>query len=110
MRGSSPAPCCGFVSTLQERFFTVPGSDGKEVDLVPNASSTRVTFENKDMWARLALEYRLKEFDRQVRGMLPCTTLVCSCNKALTVWCVGWRANRLLPFDVAWLELCRSGR
>lgn len=54
------------VRATQQRCFTVPGSDGKEVDLVPGASEAKVTFDNKDTWAQLAMDYRLHEFDRQV--------------------------------------------
>ena len=60
-------PSIHLSTLLQQRCFTVPGSDGKEVDLVPGASEAKVTFDNKDTWAQLAMDYRLHEFDRQVR-------------------------------------------
>lgn len=63
--------CCGF-SGKQNQFFTVVGSDGKEVELTPGGKATKVDFDNRKTWADLAMEYRLHEFDRQVRVLL-CT-------------------------------------
>ena len=60
---------CGF-SGKQNQFFTVVGSDGKEVELTPGGKATKVDFDNRKTWADLAMEYRLHEFDRQVRVMV----------------------------------------
>jgi E3 ubiquitin-protein ligase HERC1 len=57
--------------TFQDSFgwmdFTLQSTDERTVELQPGGASMQVTWANRGEYVRLAEEYRLHEFDRQVR-------------------------------------------
>lgn len=50
--------------------FTVTGSDGRLVELVPGGLETAVTWDTREQYIRLAEAYKLHEFDAQVSMVL----------------------------------------
>lgn len=58
-----------FAAAYSDMRLIVPGADGNNVELVPGGASLPLTWESREEWCRLALRYRLHEFDRQVAAM-----------------------------------------
>jgi len=58
-----------FAASFPDMFLTIPGADGKPVELVPGGSAVPLTWESREEWCRLAMRYRLHEFDRQVAAI-----------------------------------------
>eukprot|EP00669_Euglena_mutabilis_P004855 TRINITY_DN16219_c0_g1_i1.p1 TRINITY_DN16219_c0_g1~~TRINITY_DN16219_c0_g1_i1.p1 ORF type:complete len:255 (+),score=33.55 TRINITY_DN16219_c0_g1_i1:242-1006(+) len=52
-----------------EAHFTTTLSDGSEVDLVPNGRELRVSFQEREAYARLVMERRLHESDAQLEAL-----------------------------------------
>jgi len=53
---------------VMEKFTTLT-SDGKEVELKPNGKEIPVTFEMRDEFVRLSVQYRLHEGDQHIRAI-----------------------------------------
>jgi hypothetical protein len=86
----------------QHTFFTVKGADGRDIELIADGGSTPITWENRQMYIRLAQRRRLREFDVHVaairRGLVAiiperavqlCMWQVCVC---VCVCCCARRA------------------
>lgn len=48
--------------------FVGQSADGKMVPIIPGGNSIPLTFSNRKEYVERAIEYRLHEMDRQVRG------------------------------------------
>ena len=51
------------------RRFVASGSDGKEVELLPNGSSRMVTFKERTQYCELVESFRLHEFDNAIMAI-----------------------------------------
>jgi len=58
-----------FDYVFPEMYFTAVSSSGVEVELLPNGSSLRVTFENCGHYANLLEQYKINEFSRQIGAL-----------------------------------------
>ncbi|KAL9653011.1 hypothetical protein ABK040_015526 [Willaertia magna] len=59
-----------FNETYCDRTFTTIGSDGKEVELVPNGSNVKLTYGNRNQYVELIRDYRLnREFKVQLNAL-----------------------------------------
>lgn len=58
-----------FAEAYDELFFTITATDGADVELIPGGDSVPVTFSTRHRYVRLAEQFRLHEFDRQIHAM-----------------------------------------
>ncbi|EFC47682.1 ubiquitin protein ligase [Naegleria gruberi] len=59
-----------FSQTYYGRMLTTMGSDGKEVELVPNGTNIELSYNNRKQYANLIYDYRLtKEFNSQLNAI-----------------------------------------
>lgn len=58
-----------FRAAFGDIFFVCNSSTGEEVELMAGGSTTRVTFANRKRYVKMAVDYRLHEFDLQVAAI-----------------------------------------
>ncbi|PRP87156.1 putative HECT E3 ubiquitin ligase [Planoprotostelium fungivorum] len=49
--------------------FVTTSTDGREVELIPSGSEVKVTWENREKFIQLLSEYKMREFEEQMKAM-----------------------------------------
>lgn len=78
--------------------FVGQSADGKMVPIIPGGNSIPLTFSNRKEYVERAIEYRLHEMDRQVRGNAPCMRLVCTSKQEPTACCQIYCSDSLIIY------------